>query len=410
MRLPVIMMSILFIVNFCADFIIWRDVKRTFKNRWQTKTVIVLLLSMWVLLIIAVLSPRRDAGADLQPIMWMLYTFLSLFIPKLLYALFSIVSRVSLFWKAKHLSVLKYIGGLLAIVSFVAIWWGALVTRNDIEVTRQTVKFENLPKSFDDYKIVHISDIHAGTWGTDKAFLSNMVDTVNALNPDLVLFTGDIVNRNTKEIYPFVSTLSKLKAKQGVYSVLGNHDYGDYMDWSSAIERECNNRELIDVQNKMGWRMLNNEHYWIKEAGDSIAIIGVENWGEPPFSVYGDLRKAYCNLNDDNFKVLLTHNPEHWKREVSEISNIDLSLSGHTHGMQFVLQFCDWKWSPAVWKYKEWGGLYTKENLEGKELKLYVNIGLGEVALPFRLGATPEVTLITLKKENAQQGRNLAWK
>lgn len=402
MRLPVIMMSILFIVNFCADFIIWRDVKRSFKNRWQTKAVIALLLSIWALLIIAVLSPRRDAGADLQPIMWMLYTFLSLFIPKLLYALFSLLSRVSLFWRATHLSVLKYIGGILAIVSFVAMWWGALVTRNDIEVTRQTVKFENLPKSFDDYKIVHISDIHAGTWGTDTAFLSNMVDTVNALNPDLVLFTGDIVNRNTKEIYPFVNALSRLKAKQGVYSVLGNHDYGDYMDWSSAIERERNNRELIDVQNKMGWRMLNNEHCWVRKDNDSIAIIGVENWGEPPFSVYGDLRKAYSNLNDENFKVLLTHNPEHWKREVSEISNIDLSLSGHTHGMQFVLQFGDWKWSPAVWKYKEWGGLYTKENPEGKELKLYVNIGLGEVALPFRLGATPEVTLITLKKENAQ--------
>ena len=402
MRLPVIMMSILFIVNFCADFIIWRDVKRSFKNRWQTKAVIALLLLIWALLIIAVLSPRRDAGADLQPIMWMLYTFLSLFIPKLLYALFSLLSRVSLFWRAKHLSVLKYIGGVLAIVSFVAIWWGALVTRNDIEVTRQTVKFENLPNSFDDYKIVHISDIHAGTWGTDTAFLSNMVDTVNALNPDLVLFTGDIVNRNTKEIYPFVNALSRLKAKQGVYSVLGNHDYGDYMDWSSAIERERNNRELIDVQNKMGWRMLNNEYCWVRKDNDSIAIIGVENWGEPPFSVYGDLRKAYSNLNDENFKVLLTHNPEHWKREVSEISNIDLSLSGHTHGMQFVLQFGDWKWSPAVWKYKEWGGLYTKENPEGKELKLYVNIGLGEVALPFRLGATPEVTLITLKKENAQ--------
>lgn len=402
MRLPVIMMSILFIVNFCADFIIWRDVKRSFKNRWQTKAVIALLLSIWALLIIAVLSPRRDAGADLQPIMWMLYTFLSLFIPKLLYALFSLLSRVSLFWRAKHLSVLKYIGGILAIVSFVAIWWGALVTRNDIEVTRQTVKFENLPKSFDDYKIVHISDIHAGTWGTDTAFLSNMVDTVNALNPDLVLFTGDIVNRNTKEIYPFVNALSRLKGKQGVYSVLGNHDYGDYMDWSSAIERERNNRELIDVQNKMGWRMLNNEHCWVRKDNDSIVIIGVENWGEPPFSVYGDLRKAYSNLNDENFKVLLTHNPEHWKREVSEISNIDLSLSGHTHGMQFVLQFGDWKWSPAVWKYKEWGGLYTKENPEGKELKLYVNIGLGEVALPFRLGATPEVTLLTLKKENAQ--------
>ena len=402
MRLPVIMMSILFIVNFCADFIIWRDVKRSFKNRGQTKAVIALLLSIWALLIIAVLSPRRDAGADLQPIMWMLYTFLSLFIPKLLYALFSLLSRVSLFWRAKHLSVLKYIGGILAIVSFVAMWWGALVTRNDIEVTRLTVKFENLPKSFDDYKIVHISDIHAGTWGTDTAFLSNMVDTVNALNPDLVLFTGDIVNRNTKEIYPFVNALSRLKAKQGVYSVLGNHDYGDYMDWSLAIEKERNNRELIDVQNKMGWRMLNNEHCWVRKDNDSIAIIGVENWGEPPFSVYGNLRKAYSNLNDENFKVLLTHNPEHWKREVSEISNIDLSLSGHTHGMQFVLQFGDWKWSPAEWKYKEGGGLYTKKNPEGKELKLYVNIGLGEVALPFRLGATPEVTLITLKRENAQ--------
>ena len=167
MRLPIVMMSILFIVNLCADFIIWQDVKRLFKNRWQTKAVIAFLLSIWALLIVAVLSPRRDAGADLQPIMWMLYTFLSLFIPKLLYALFSLLSRVSLFWKAEHLSVFKYIGGLLAVISFVALWWGALVTRNNVEVTRQTIEFEKLPNSFDGYKIVHISDIHAGTWGTD---------------------------------------------------------------------------------------------------------------------------------------------------------------------------------------------------------------------------------------------------
>ena len=402
MRLPVIMMSILFVVNFCADFIIWQDAKQSFKNRWQTKAVIVLLLSLWALLFITVLSPRREAGADLQPIMWMLYTFLSLFIPKLIYAIFLLFSRVLLWCKAKYINVLKFIGGLLAVFSFFAIWWGALVTRNNIDVVRQTIEFQKLPKSFDDYKIVHISDIHAGTWGTDTIFLSNMVDSVNNLDPDLIFFTGDIVNRNTKEIYPFVNVLSRLKAKQGVYSVLGNHDYGDYMDWSSIAEKESNNQELVDVQCRMGWQMLNNEHRWIYKDNDSIAVIGVENWGETPFSVYGDLQKAYTNLNDENFKVLLTHNPEHWKREVSEISNIDLSLSGHTHGMQFVLQFGDWKWSPATWKYKEWGGLYTKENTEGRELKLYVNIGLGEVALPFRLGATPEVTLITFKKGNAQ--------
>lgn len=225
-----------------------------------------------------------------------------------------------------------------------------------------------------------------------------MVDTINALSPDLILFTGDIVNRHTSELLPFKQTLSRLKARQGVYSVLGNHDYGDYMDWNFPIDKENNNLQLKNIQKEMGWNMLNNQHTILHQGSDSIVLIGVENWGEPPFSVYGNLKKAYPNLTDSNFKILLTHNPEHWSREVVKISNIDLSLSGHTHGMQLIFQIGDWKWSPAMWKYKQWGGLYEKENTQQKTSKLYVNIGLGEVALPFRLGATPEITLITLKK------------
>ena len=395
MRLPFIMLSTLFVLSFCVDWLIYRDVKRL-KRRWARWVWVATALAMWALLAVTLLLPRRDAGADLQPVMWLLYTYLSLFIPKTVYALMSLVGMVLHRVQSMARGV-RIGGGVVALVCFGAMWWGALVGRTGIEVTRQDVVSERLPKAFDGFKMVQISDIHCGTWGTDTAFMSRMVDTVNALQPDVVVFTGDIVNRHSAELKPFVDVLGRLKARYGVFSVLGNHDYGDYMDWPNEQAKRQDVRALVDMQRSMGWQMLLNEHRWIRCGSDSIALIGVENWGEPPFSVYGDLRKSYPDLMDSNYKVLLTHNPEHWNREVLAVSNIDLSLSGHTHAMQMVLSIGDWQWSPSVWKYKEWGGLYSKPNAEGKPLQLYVNIGLGEVALPFRLGATPEVTLLTLK-------------
>ena len=214
------------------------------------------------------------------------------------------------------------------------------------------------------------------------------------------MFTGDIVNRKTDEILPFVNILKRLKAPLGVYSVMGNHDYGDYTDWPHEQAHAADTRQLRAIQTGMGWNLLCNTHKFIYSAqGDSIAMIGVENWGEPPFKQYGDLKKAYPTANkigDNNFKILLSHNPMHWHNEVREYTDIDLTLSGHTHAMQVLIGGIGTGFTPSSWRYPEWGGLYTHKGADGAIRNLYVNIGCGEVAIPARIGASPEITLITL--------------
>ncbi|MDE5871172.1 MAG: metallophosphoesterase, partial [Muribaculaceae bacterium] len=244
--------------------------------------------------------------------------------------------------------------------------------------------------------------------------------------PDLIVFTGDIVNQKADELKPFENILSKLEAADGVYSILGNHDYGDYVDWPSEEAKTANLDNLKKIQEDAGWKMLNNDHVYLKRnkdgRRDSIALIGVENWGEPPFGKYGDLQKAYPsdsrhNLRDKIFKILLTHTPVHWGREVSKRTNIDLSLSGHTHAMQASFDAFGKRYSPAALRYQTWGGFYTENGIGEIEdfgnpdtsgglersldkSSLYVNIGAGEVAMPFRIGASnPEITLITLRKK-----------
>lgn len=241
----------------------------------------------------------------------------------------------------------------------------------------------------------------------DTSFVADLVDRVNSLHPDLIVFTGDIVNRKTDEIEPFLHTLSRLSAPDGVFSILGNHDYGDYVDWKDPADREENNRRLAHYQDSIGWTLLNNERRYIVRGNDSITLIGVENWGDPPFPVYGSLEKALSasrdslyHQNDSRFKVLLTHNPEHWNQEVSHSTNIDLTLTGHTHAMQMMISLGNWKWSPAKYRYEQWGGLYERLNDRGRTVRMYVNIGSGEVGMPSRLlSAYPEITLLRLEPE-----------
>jgi predicted MPP superfamily phosphohydrolase len=218
-----------------------------------------------------------------------------------------------------------------------------------------------------------------------------VLDSLRQLSPDLIVFTGDIVNRRTDELHPFVETLSNISAPYGVYSILGNHDYGDYCDWPSDEAKRQNLDELISLENQMGWKMLNNETAFIHLAADSIALIGVENVGDPPFHTYGDLDKAYPTLDDGVTKILLSHNPAHWVDDICDApdKNIALTLSGHTHAMQMAFG----RISPAIFRYKTWGGLYN----DNDNHSLYVNIGIGTVGFPARIGATPEITLFTLK-------------
>ena len=406
MRVSVIMVLVLYIYTICVDLYIWNDIRQYVNRKIWSVLYLWLSVAFLVYLTVTLCLPRRASSGETLTVMWMLYSYLTIYIPKFFYVLCSALGRL---FSPKHRRHIRlnfgvWIGMPLAFLVCAMMWWGVFETRYQIMVTPVTVSSSRLPKAFDGYKIAQISDLHVGTWGNDTTFISNLVDSVNARRPDLIVFTGDIVNMQTSELLPFVNVLSRLHAPDGVISILGNHDYGDYSDWKSDKEKKDNLDLLIDLQGKMGWKLLNNDHVYLMRGTDSIAMIGVENWGEPPFHQYGDISEAYnesrdsiYHLNDDRFKILLTHNPEHWKQETSETTNIDLSMSGHTHAMQMMIRLGGWRWSPSKWRYDQWGGLYEKIGPDGLPRRIYVNIGAGEVGIPFRLGATPEITLITLR-------------
>lgn len=408
MRIPVLSIIFLFIFPILTDLYISFDVKQIWRKRglWIYWASAILC---YALLIVTISLPRRDAETALSPVMWMLFTFLTIYVGKVFYLLCSFFGRlVRVSFRIKgNLYISRWVGLALGLSFMALMWIGVSYTRHHIMVTKEVFYSKNLPESFDGYRIVQLSDLHVGTWGDDPIFLKNLVDTVNSLSPDMIVFTGDIVNQKSGELTPFISVLSGLKAKDGVYSILGNHDYGDYVDWPSVAEKERNLLRLKDYQRRMGWKMLNNESTFIKNGNDSILLIGVENWGEPPFPQYGDLNRALpakdrggSHQNDSTFKLLLSHNPEHWNQEVSKKTNIDLTLSGHTHAMQAMIKIGSWKWSPSKYRYEQWGGPFSRENENGEVTNLYVNIGSGAVGMPARiLSAYPEVTLVTLERD-----------
>lgn len=280
------------------------------------------------------------------------------------------------------------IGLVLGIVSFFNILYGSIVGITRFEVNETEFFSNDLPKGFDGYRIVQISDIHIGSWQGNPEAVKKLVDLVNEQKPDLIVFTGDLVNQQSHELDGFQDILSQLHAPDGVYSILGNHDYGSYYHWKSKKAEIANLDNLIQQQKAMGWKLLNNEHDILYHNNDSIALIGVENDGEPPFSQFADLHKAMQGT-EGMFQILLSHNPTHWRREVLPDTNISLMLAGHTHAMQGIL----FGHSLAELIYPEWSGMYNEENRA-----LYVNIGIGYVGLPFRFGAWPEITVLTLRK------------
>lgn len=406
MRIPLIMAIIAGVFSIIVDLYIYFDLRKNFPKKSSIfKGYGWCSIACWVFLLLLLCIPKKSNSANMQFLMWGFFSYLTVYSAKLIFVIFSIIGCIPLIFKKNRLKLGKWVGLPLAVILFIAIWWGSLVTRRQIEVTRTEIFSSRIPEGFNDYRIVQISDLHVGTWGEDTSFFSALVDTINNLRPDIIFFTGDIVNRETSELAPFLTTFSRLKAPDGVWSVLGNHDYGDYLNWPTPDAKRANLQLLKNWERQIGWNLMNNESADITRNEDTIRLIGVENWGEPPFYQYGHLIDAYPlskdsmhNLNDSKFKILLSHNPEHWRREVSKISNIDLTLSGHTHAMQIEFRLGNWKWSPSAWRYKQWGGLYQTSNANGDTLNIYVNIGAGEVGLPFRIGATPEVSLLTLKR------------
>lgn len=278
------------------------------------------------------------------------------------------------------------LGGIIALLALYGLFFGW----KSLTVNRIELQFADLPEAFDGYKIVQLSDLHIGTYGGKTTFVEKVVQCANEENADLIAFTGDLINTTPMEIAPFESTLSQLNAKDGVVSVLGNHDYCIYaMSRQQPLSIRKAVAPVIEAERRMGWDLLLNEHRILHRGTDSIALVGVENTGKPPFPEIGDLKGAMTNIPEGVFTILLSHDPSHWRMEVIPKTDIPLTLSGHTHAMQFKVG----RWSPSKWLYPEWGGLY-EEGLQ----RLFVSEGIGGT-IPFRLGTKPEIVVITLRKK-----------
>lgn len=288
-----------------------------------------------------------------------------------------------------HRRPFTLLGLAMGVIGFGCVLYGTLAGTTRFEVKEVEYRSPALPQGFDGYRILQISDLHIGSWQGKPEAIQRLVDLISEQKADLIVFTGDLVNQQSHELDDFEPILSQLHAPDGVYSILGNHDYGTYYHWSNPQEEKANLERLIDRQAAMGWKLLNNAHALLYHQNDSIALIGVENDGEPPFSQYADLPRTMKGT-EGLFKILLSHNPTHWRREVLPTSDIDLMLAGHTHAMQMEL----FGHSLASLKYPEWAGMYY----EGQRA-LYVNVGIGYVGLPFRFGAWPEITVIKLVRE-----------
>ena len=288
-------------------------------------------------------------------------------------------------------SVFSWVGIIAGGVLFGLLVYG-FSNKYRYQVKRIKLNYVSLPAAFAGLKIVHISDIHSGSF-TDKEAVLKGVNKIMEEEPDLILFTGDMVNNVADEMKDYMDVFGRLNAPMGVYSVLGNHDYGDYVQWKSPEEKEANLTSLKKVHHSLGWRLLMNEHVVLEKGDDKIVVIGIENWSaKARFPKYGDLKTAYEGSEEHPFKILMSHDPSHWKAEVLEsYPDINLMLAGHTHGMQFGFEIAGFKWSPVQHVYKEWAGLY-----ENAAQKLYINRGFGFLGYPGRVGILPEITVMEL--------------
>jgi predicted MPP superfamily phosphohydrolase len=284
----------------------------------------------------------------------------------------------------------------LAAVPFLSLIYGMTVGKYNFKVIRQTLFFPDLPDAFEGFKITQISDIHSGSFDNEEK-IKYAIDLINEQESDLLLFTGDIVNAKADEMHPWIETFNGLKKfEYGKYSILGNHDYGAYLDWKSEAAKADNFVQIKDLHRQIDFKLLLNENVRIKKGTDEIALIGVENWGRH-FGSNGDIDKASDNVNPADFKILMSHDPSHWEYIVKKHpKNVQLTLSGHTHGMQFGIEIPGFfKWSLAQYMYKQWAGLYTEFGRY-----VYVNRGFGFHAYPGRVGIMPEITVFELKKGN----------
>lgn len=376
----------LLIILILPDWYIYQQFVRKSDKRWVR-------FCYWIptsllLFGIALIAITHDFyPASMQRLSYFILIFFILVFPKLIFTLVSLILKpIQKIWKGNKTG--EYVALAAAFFALGELIYGAKEGKQHFTVRNVTIPFKDLPQAFDGYRILQISDIHSGSWTGNTKAIQKAIDICNAQHADLALFTGDMVNNVASELDEFAPILRQLKAKDGVYSVLGNHDYSSYIHWKDKRMQAKQVQDLINKENSMGWHMLNNDHVMLHRGQDSIAIAGVENSGNPPFPNRGDLGKALKGCNGV-FTVLMSHDPTHWSRNILPETNVQLTLSGHTHEMQFrILGF-----SPIMFKYKEHNGLYWNS-----DRALFVNVGLGYVMFPFRIGVWPEITVITLKK------------
>ena len=402
----------LLLVLLAIEIYAFQAFKTVYKNSWLTKTYLLLNTLIFLNFFLRViyvylneLSYSDQFYGNLSIPFALFFTLIGFKLIIILFLFFEDISRSFLsiinfffnFSDAKifeRRSFLSKIALLVASIPIPFVLYGIYKGRYNYKVYKYDLSFDDLPVDFDGYQITHISDIHSGSL-KNKNNVEYAVKLINEQKSDLILFTGDIINNKSSELIKWKDLLSTMKASDGKFSVLGNHDYGDYVNWNNKQEKEDNFSDLLNFQKQMGFKLLLNENIKIKKGESNISLIGVENWGKGRFKKKGDIDKACNGLNKRDFKIVLSHDPSHWdKILIDHKTHFHLTLSGHTHGMQFGIEIPGWvKWSPAKWAYRQWAGLYNEKNQF-----LNVNRGFGVLGFPGRVGIPPEISVITLKK------------
>ena len=406
-------------ISLLLDWYVYSGLK-TFTADWQSTRLrqlanwgyLVISVSVTLILLLGVGSFSTAKG--MTPFHeWVLSIFLTLLFTKLFFVIilflgdtgrlfYGVINNIAKpkgktitpFFPARR-KFISEIAILVAAVPFTGFLYAMLKGKYDFKLHRQTLFFNDLPDAFDGFTITQVSDIHSGSFDNTEA-VQRGIDLAKAQKSDLFVFTGDLVNNAAWEIEPYIDRFSQLKAPYGQFSILGNHDYGDYIVWESEAEKHANLEKLKEYHHSLGYRLLLDENVVIEKNGQKISLIGVQNWGKG-FIQLGDLNKALRGGDKDAFKILLSHDPTHWEEKVRyNPTTIHLTLSGHTHGAQFGVEIPGFRWSPVQYRYLDWAGLVNEKNRY-----LYVNRGFGFLAFSGRLGIWPEVTVITLKKKIA---------
>ncbi|MGL5318175.1 MAG: metallophosphoesterase [Bacteroidales bacterium] len=394
-RILIPIIILIFTFNFITAWVFYASVIKHYPKlvRWIYNLINVSSLACIGVQVYAMASGNDSLSPD-KYMVFFIYFYLLIFLPQLVYVLFLGLSKLL----RDNAGVIQGIGSISAAFLFFTFLWGHFVTSKSFEIKPYTIVSEKLPEVFDNYRIVQFSDLHVGNFKNDTTTIRRLINKINNLNPDLILFTGDLVTYHSEEVLPYMQQLSALKAKQGVYAVLGNHDYSIYHRWKSDQAKENDFNNYKSLVGKLGWKLLNNESVRITKESSSFVLAGMENWGEPPYPTHGDLAGSleYTTPDNNEFILLMSHNPEFWRHNIQNSrEDIDLTLSGHTHAMQLKVSIAGREFSPAALIYPLWGGMHTDKN----NTKMIVNEGIGNVFYPMRIGTTPEISLITLKSK-----------